>query len=260
MLSDARVKQLERDFEHGSDTLRRIEPRLFRYRQNWGDRQRDGSEAAPAYAGIIAQELPDELAPFCRFASRHRAPAAATCSASDAGAEAGAEAGADSARCQPLATTLAPATPSPATPSRAVTLPRLSDLAAAADAWPADDHADQPAGYHPAAEHGADDARRGARLQSVHSLRAAGGPRAHDQRGARLAERAAAAGAADATAGEAAEAAEAAGAGSWPGAEVGAGSSAWLYQTPMLHEVRRRPPLPTHPTHPTHPPHHTPSL
>ena len=76
MLSDARVKEVERDFEHGSDTLRRIEPRLFRYRQNWGDHQRDGSEAVPAYAGIIAQELPDELAPFCRFASRHHAPAA----------------------------------------------------------------------------------------------------------------------------------------------------------------------------------------
>ena len=76
MLSDARVKEVERDFEHGSDTLRRIEPRLFRYRQNWGDHQRDDSEAAPAYAGIIAQELPDELAPFCRFASRHHAPAA----------------------------------------------------------------------------------------------------------------------------------------------------------------------------------------
>ena len=57
MLSDARVKEVERDFEHGSDTLRRIEPRLFRYRQNWGDHQRDGSEAVPAYAGIIAQEL-----------------------------------------------------------------------------------------------------------------------------------------------------------------------------------------------------------
>ena len=47
MLSDARVKDVQRDFEDGSETLRRIEPRLFRYRQEWGDNQSGDPEAAP---------------------------------------------------------------------------------------------------------------------------------------------------------------------------------------------------------------------
>ena len=271
MLSDARVKDVQRDFEHGSDTLRRIEPRLFRYRQGWGDHQRGDPEAAPAYAGIVAQELPDELAPFCRFASRFHAPPAAASSASypdpdadpdaDSDADPDADPDADSARYPPRATTLSPATtPSPTTPSRAVALPRLSDMAAASDAWPADGQADHPAGYHPSDDHRANDARRGARLQEAQSLRAAGGRRGHNQLGARGADEAAmpagaaaASAVAEASDAAASEAAEAAGLGSGADADAGAGSSAWLYQTPMLHEVGPRPALPPPPARPALP-------
>ena len=59
VLSDARVKDVLGDFTLGGDTLLKIVPRIFRYK---GQPAHERS-----YVGIIAQELPDELVPFCRF-------------------------------------------------------------------------------------------------------------------------------------------------------------------------------------------------
>ena len=68
VLSDARVKDVLSTFALGGGTLAHVVPRLFRYRGQ--------PEHERPYAGIIAQELPPELAPFCRF--RTDLPALAT--------------------------------------------------------------------------------------------------------------------------------------------------------------------------------------
>lgn len=61
VLSDARVKEVLGDFELGTSTLAHLSPRLFRYK---------GQPAHERpYVGFIAQELPADLAPFCRFQS-----------------------------------------------------------------------------------------------------------------------------------------------------------------------------------------------
>ena len=73
VLSDARVKDVLSTFALGSGTLAHVVPRLFRYRGQ--------PEHERPYAGIIAQELPPELAPFCRF--RTDLPALATDAALD---------------------------------------------------------------------------------------------------------------------------------------------------------------------------------
>ena len=62
VLSDDRVKDVLSDFTLGGETLLKIAPRLFRYK---GQAQHERP-----YVGIIAQELPEELAPYCRFRSR----------------------------------------------------------------------------------------------------------------------------------------------------------------------------------------------
>eukprot|EP00908_Phaeocystis_cordata_P003907 Transcript_14284.p1 GENE.Transcript_14284~~Transcript_14284.p1 ORF type:complete len:664 (-),score=253.09 Transcript_14284:82-2073(-) len=73
VLSDARVKDVLSTFALGGGTLAHVVPRLFRYRGQ--------PEHERPYAGIIAQELPPELAPFCRF--RTDLPALATDAALD---------------------------------------------------------------------------------------------------------------------------------------------------------------------------------
>lgn len=77
VLSDARVKDVLADFTLGSGTLSRIAPRLFRYRGQ-PDHERP-------YVGVVAQELPPELVPFCRFRTRLPAPASLTTAATAAG-------------------------------------------------------------------------------------------------------------------------------------------------------------------------------
>ena len=47
---------------HPGETLLKIVPRLFRYK--------DQAQHERPYVGIIAQELPEEIAPYCRFRSR----------------------------------------------------------------------------------------------------------------------------------------------------------------------------------------------
>ena len=59
VLSDARVKRVLGPFAPGGETLGKLKPRVFRYKGQPG-------HEAP-FAGIIAQELPEELAPHCRF-------------------------------------------------------------------------------------------------------------------------------------------------------------------------------------------------
>ena len=59
VLSDERVKEVLATFELGGGSLLHVVPRLFRYKGQPAGEQ--------PYAGIIAQELPSELAPFCRF-------------------------------------------------------------------------------------------------------------------------------------------------------------------------------------------------
>ena len=59
VLSDERAKDVLGDFRLGGGTLANISPRVFRYKGQ--------PEHERPYAGIIAQELPPELVPFCRY-------------------------------------------------------------------------------------------------------------------------------------------------------------------------------------------------
>ena len=79
VLSDERVKEVLATFQLGGGSLLHVVPRLFRYKAQ--------PEGEQPYAGIIAQELPSDLAPFCRFRtelSSDAAPRAAAVSATRA--------------------------------------------------------------------------------------------------------------------------------------------------------------------------------
>jgi len=60
VVSDARLKTAVRDFPLGIDELMRLRPRLFQY-NGLGGTTKDGQ----TYVGLVAQELPVALAPYC---------------------------------------------------------------------------------------------------------------------------------------------------------------------------------------------------
>ena len=64
MVSDARLKDVVGDFPLGTEELMQLRPRIFRYNGLAGT---EGN--GRLYVGIIAQELPEPLVPYCR----HRA-------------------------------------------------------------------------------------------------------------------------------------------------------------------------------------------
>ena len=60
VVSDARIKELVGDFPLGVEQVMQLRPRLFRYNGLAGTKA-DGV----LYVGLIAQEVPEELAPYC---------------------------------------------------------------------------------------------------------------------------------------------------------------------------------------------------
>lgn len=60
VVSDARLKEVRGDFPLGVDELMRLRPRVFRY-NGLGGTVADGRE----YVGLVAQEVPEALAPYC---------------------------------------------------------------------------------------------------------------------------------------------------------------------------------------------------
>ena len=61
VISDERLKEVVSTFNLGSDEIRQLAPKIFRY-NGLGGTEADGKE----YAGLIAQEVPEKLVPFCR--------------------------------------------------------------------------------------------------------------------------------------------------------------------------------------------------
>ena len=60
VVSDARLKEVRGDFPLGVDELMRLRPRVFRY-NGLGGTVADGRDIA----GLVAQEVPEALAPYC---------------------------------------------------------------------------------------------------------------------------------------------------------------------------------------------------
>ena len=60
VVSDARIKEVVCDFPLGVEQVMQLRPRLFRYNGLAGTKA-DGV----LYVGLIAQEVPEELAPYC---------------------------------------------------------------------------------------------------------------------------------------------------------------------------------------------------
>ena len=124
VLSDARVKRVLGPFGPGRETLGKLAPRVFRYK---------GQTAHEApFAGIIAQELPREITPHCRFRTplkQLRAGCGAAAMLRHAAAPARPFPEADAAvpaEPAPLATL-----PPPDAQLAAVPLPRVRDLSGA---------------------------------------------------------------------------------------------------------------------------------
>ena len=67
VVSDARVKEIMSEFPLGLETVMAMRPKIFRYNGKGGTTN-DGK----LYVGLIAQEVPPELAPYCRLRTKVR--------------------------------------------------------------------------------------------------------------------------------------------------------------------------------------------
>ena len=61
MVSDARLKDVVAAFDLGAGELAQLRPKVFRYRAGLA-----GFDPGKLYVGLIAQEVPDSLAHYCR--------------------------------------------------------------------------------------------------------------------------------------------------------------------------------------------------
>ena len=68
VVSDARLKDVVATFDLGAGELARLQPRVFRYK----DGLAMGADPDKLYVGLLAQEVPEELAQFCRVSARVR--------------------------------------------------------------------------------------------------------------------------------------------------------------------------------------------
>ena len=68
VVSDARLKNVVATFDMGMGELVQLQPRVFRYK----DGLAMGADPDKLYVGLLAQEVPDRLAQFCRVSARVR--------------------------------------------------------------------------------------------------------------------------------------------------------------------------------------------